>query len=164
MASPVWVFDTSALIDIKSQPRDKRDAIFAKLSQLADEGRLRMPRQVVDELARVADAVHEWAESVDSKTTTDQPTFAEVKAVLSAVPSVLDHTKEAGAEEADPYVLAQAVKLKQHHHDVRIVTQENKDVLPMAGKPSRTSLSTAAGILAIPCVPLRGFLHVEGIA
>lgn len=164
MAGPIWVFDTSALIDIKSQPRDKRDVIFAKLSQLADEGRLRMPKQVVEELKRVADAVLEWAHSVETKTTVEQPTLDDVRAVLAAVPTILDYTKESGVEEADPFVLAQALTLKQSHGDVRIVTQENKDVLPMTGKPSRTSLSTAAGILAIPSVPLRGFLHVEGIA
>lgn len=164
MAGPIWVFDTSALIDIKSQPRESREAILVRLSQLAGKGRLRMPKQVLDELKRVTDVILEWALTVESKVTSDQPTLDDVKTVLSGVPSILDSTKDAGAEEADPYVLALALTLKQTGGDVRIVTQESKDVQPMPGKPARMSLNTAAGIMAIPSVPLRGFLHVEGMS
>lgn len=60
-------------------------------------------------------------------------------------------------EEADAYVLALAVGLRRTIADVKVVTNESKDL------PNKMSMSTAAGLLAIPSVPLRGFLHAENI-
>ena len=85
------------------------------------------------------------------------PSLDDVKAVLAVVPKVLDPKKDAGVEEADAYVLALAVGLRRTIADVKVVTNESKDL------PNKMSMSTAAGLLAIPSVPLRGFLHAENI-
>lgn len=138
-------------------PREIRPKILAALTALVQSGRLRMPKQVVDELKRGKDEVLSWALTVESDSTADSPTMEEVKAVLAVVPDILDPQKDSGADEADPYVLAMAVKWKAGGDDVRLVTQETKD------KPGKTSLNTAAGMLAVPCVPLAGFIRVEGI-
>jgi hypothetical protein len=66
--------------------------------------------------------------------------------------------KESGVDEADPYVLALAVKLRLEGHDARVVVQEVKDT------PKKLSLNTACGMLGIPSVPLRGLLRAEVIA
>jgi Domain of unknown function (DUF4411) len=158
MAGPTWVFDTSSLIAIKSMPRATRPNIQAVLTALVQEGRLRMPKQVVDELRRGKDEVLDWALSVENEAVLESPTLDEVKVVLSVIPDILDPQKDSGADEADPYVLAMAVKLKASGADVRLVTQETRD------KSDKTSLNTAAGMLGIPCVPLLGFLRVEGIS
>jgi hypothetical protein len=155
MPGPVWVFDTSGLIEIKSQPREKRPLLLQRLSSLVKDGRVRMPTQVVVELQRYADWVHEWSLDVQGIACSGSPSMDDVKDVLAIVPKILDRKKDAGVDEADPYVLAMARQIKIRGDDVRIVTQETKD------KGDKMSLNTAAGILGIPSVPLTGFLHVE---
>lgn len=158
MPGPVWVFDTSALIAIKSLPREKRPGVLAALTTLVKEGRLRMPTQVVAELERYSDAVQEWAADVEAIACSGSPSLDDTKQVLSIVPKVLDPKKDSGADEADPYVLAMARQIKARGDDARIVTQETKD------NPDKMSLNTAAGILGIASVPLLGFTHFEEIA
>lgn len=155
MAQPVWVFDTSGLIEIKSLPREKRSSVMALLSQLVKDGRLRMPNQVVAELERYEDSIHEWAIGVQGIACSGSPSFEDVKEVLAIVPKILDPKKDAGTDEADPYVLALARNIKHRGDDVRVVTQETKN------SPDKMSLNTAAGVLGIPAVPLIGFMHVE---
>jgi hypothetical protein len=87
----------------------------------------------------------------------DAPSLGQVKQVLEAVPDVLDVDKDAGVEEADPYVLAMACRLLAEGKDVRIVTEEKKDT------PRKMSLSTAAGLLRLPSVPLKALLNFEKI-
>jgi len=55
MPGPIWVFDTSGLIELNGVPRAERPAILSKLTELVKEGRLRMPKQVVEELKRGSD-------------------------------------------------------------------------------------------------------------
>jgi len=157
MPGPIWVFDTSGLIELNGVPRGERPAILSKLTELAREGRLRMPKQVIDELQRGSDELVAWAKTVEAEAALGAPTFEEVQAVLAVVPDVLDPHKDSGADEADPYVLAMAVRLKATEADVRIVTQETRD------KPGKTSLRTAAGILNQVTVPFMGFRRVEGL-
>lgn len=116
-----------------------------------------MPNQVVVELERYADWVHEWSLDVQGIACSGSPSLEDVRDVLAIVPTILDPKKDAGVDEADPYVLAMARQIKSRGDDVRVVTQETKD------KGDKMSLNTAAGILGIPCVPLGGFLHVEEI-
>ena len=60
--------------------------------------------------------------------------------MLAAVPKVLDPEKDSGAEEADPYVLALAVNLRdEKKKNARIVTEGTRDL------PTKISLRTAAG-------------------
>lgn len=158
MPGPTWVFDTSALIAVKSVPKDTRPALWAAMTELVRHGRLRMPREVIDELKRGSDDVSAWAQAVEAPATKDSPSLAQVQSVLAVVPDVLDPAKDSGADEADPYVLAMAINLNAQGADVRIVTQESKD------KPGKTSLNTAAGILGLISVPLLGFMRVEGIS
>lgn len=120
------------------------------------------PRQVVDELARVADPAgpdqqYLWAKQNQLTACQNDPSLELVKAVLAVVPRVLDPDKDAGAEEADPYLLAKALDLRQAGKDARIVTEEKNDT------PRKMSLRTAAGLLGIPSVPLRAFLEFEEI-
>ena len=70
---------------------------------------------------------------------------------------MLDPDKDSGEDEADAYVLAVALKLRAAGVDARVVTQELKDT------PSKMSMSTASGVLGIPCVPLKAFLAAESI-
>jgi rRNA maturation endonuclease Nob1 len=159
----VWVFDTSSIIAVRRLQNIDKVAIFAGLTTLVDNGRLVYPMEVVEELKRTADPdapdlQYVWAkENASNATPRAKCSFDEVKEVLAVVSDVLDPNKDSGVEEADPYVLAAAVKLKDDGIDARVVTQETRDL------PTKMSISTAAGILGIPSVPLRAVLSVERI-
>jgi rRNA maturation endonuclease Nob1 len=160
----IWVIDTSSVIEIRrSVENPKRVHVFSQMGTLVNGGRLVFPKQVVHELERAADplspdAQYKWAKQNEAKATARVPSLDEVKEVLRNVPKVLDPDKDTGAEEADPYVLAIAVRLRAEGRDARIVTEEAKDI------PRKMSLRTAAGLLGVPSVPLRAFLQFEGIA
>ena len=164
LAGLVWVIDTSSICEIRrSTMVTVRGQVFEGLTALVNVDRLIYPRQVVDELERRADPADPdqqftWA-ATNSLTANDHAScdLNEVKSVLAIVPEVLDPTKDSGADEADPYVLAVALRLRNQGVDARIVTEERRDT------PSKLSLSTAAGILGIPSVPLTAFLRAENI-
>lgn len=164
MADPVWVLDTSSIIEIRrSIPNADRRGLFNRLSALVSEGRVKFPKQVVDELQRAADPDNQdpllkWTQHAAPEACPAEAAFSKVKEILAAVPEILDANKDAGADEADPYVLALATDLRAHGMDARIVTQETKD------SPRKMSLNTAAGVLGIPSVPLRGLLRAENLS
>lgn len=160
MAPPVWVVDTSAVIEIKSfLPRPQRAHVFASFTAMVAEGRLKFPLQVLkrDVEGHPPDQACAWALSVENAACDVAASYEEVKAILAIVPDVLDSMKESGADEADPYVLALAARLRAEGHDARVVVQETKDT------PKKLSLNTACGMLGIPSVPLLGLLRAEGI-
>jgi hypothetical protein len=161
-APPVWVIDTSSILEIRGIEKTLRVELYSKLTALVKAGRLKYPKQVVDELKRgspkAPDLPFKWAHDNAHIATAAGPSLEEVKAVLGITPKVLDPNKDSGGEEADAYVLALAIEIKRKTMaDVRVVTNESRDL------PSKMSMSTAAGLLAIPSVPLRGFLHAENI-
>lgn len=164
MADPVWVIDTSSLIAIKSLPHADRDRVFARLSVRVKGARLFFPREVLNELKRDSsdkrspDRPCVWALEVEGDACQHAPTLEEVKAVLAIVPDILDPAKDSGADEADPYVLALAKKLRDQGVDARVVTEEAKNYL------RKLSLNTACGMLGIPSLPLLGLLRSEGIS
>ena len=159
----VWVLDTSSIIEIRrSVAAAERASVFAGLSSLVACDRILFPKQVVDELERASDpkapdAQYLWARQHATKANSHDPSLQEVKDVLAVVPEVLDPDKDAGAEEADPYLLAVATHLRTEGKDARLVTQETKDT------PRKMSLNTACGLLGIPSVPLAAFLQFERI-
>ncbi len=137
--------------------------MYAALTALAADCRLKFPPQVLRELKRDVegyspDEACVWAMGVETTACDVVPSFEEVKAVLAVVADVLDSAKESGVDEADPYVLALAARLRADGHDARVVVQEVKDT------PRKLSLNTACGILGIPSVPLLGLLRAEAIA
>lgn len=159
----IWVIDTSSIAEIRrSIENAQKKSVFAEMDTLVGRGRLVFPKQVVAELGRAADpnspdAQYQWAKQNDAKASEHTPSLAEIKNVLGIVPTVLDPEKDTGAEEADPYVLAMALLLRSEGKDARVITQEKNDY------PRKMSLSTAAGLLGIPSVPLKAFLQFEEI-
>lgn len=164
MAEVTWVIDSSSLMDIKSKTSiDLRSRLYPRLTILAMEGKLRAPKQVLDEMRRGAQTRHrdealEWAIEHEVRLTAVETSVGEQQAVMGEVGDVVDHERDTVADDADPYVLALALKLQQQGLAVRIVTEDRRDRL------RKVSLTTAAGILGIPCVPLSGFLRAEGIS
>ena len=163
-ATVVWIIDTSSIAQVRrSIANHRKGSVFDQMGRLVQEGRLAFPAQVVEELERWADPATPdqqflWAKKYKADATQNQPTFEEVKEVLAEVPAVLDPDKDAGAEEADPYVLAMALHLRVLGRDARVVTEEVRDY------PRKMSLNTAAGLVGVPSVNLMAFLGFEKIA
>ena len=159
----IWVVDTSSVAQVRrSVENAKKKHVFQSMTALVQSGNLVFPKQLVAELGRMADpkspdAQYQWAKENESKATEHAPNLDEVQRVLAEVPTVLDADKDTGVEEADPYVLALAVQLHNQGKEVRIVTEDARDI------PTQMSLRTAAGLLGIPSVPLTAFLNFAKI-
>src|SRR5262245_39928579 len=114
----VWIIDTSSIVEIRRSVENTRKVeVYSKLTELVGQGRLLFPRQVLDELERVADQAapdqqYLWAKRNQSTGCANPPSLDSVKSVLAVVPRVLDPDKDTGAEEADPYILARAAELR----------------------------------------------------
>ena len=158
------MIDSSSLMDIKSKTsHEVRPKLYAHLTFLAAEGRVRLPREVVEEMKRGAQTRHrdealEWVLACEAQACIVEPSVEELRAIMREVGDVVDHKKDSGEDDADPYVLALAVKLQGQGLSVRIVTEDRTDRL------RKVSLTTAAGILGVPSVPLSGFMRAEGIS
>lgn len=158
----IWIIDTSSICEVRRGfTNEQKPQVFNGLTNLVSAGRLIYPSLVLEELERAAkgkapDAQYMWAKA-NSSTATSQAacSLEEAKAVLAIVPTVLDPQKDSGADEADPYILAVAVRLREDDIDARIVTEERTDT------PTKMSLNTAAGILGIPSLPLSGLAIAE---
>jgi hypothetical protein len=129
-AGIVWIIDTSSIAEIRrSVENTRRVDVFGRLTDLVNQGQLLFPRQVLDELERVADQAapdqqYLWAKRNQGTACLNAPSLDSVKAVLAVVPRVLDPDKDTGVDEADPYVLAKAADLPSDGVDGRIVTGE----------------------------------------
>lgn len=105
---PVWVIDTSSLIELKSVPNSEKSRVVERMTELVNQGRLVYPKEVLGELKRrsgPSDLPLKWARE-NQGAAVQRVRMETVRAVLSRVPDVLDSTKTSGPEEADPYVLA----------------------------------------------------------
>jgi hypothetical protein len=162
-AGRVWVIDTSSIIAVRRlQPANDAPKVFAKLTELVRAERLFFPPQVLDELEResgnlngIGDGPGDWAREVREEATKHGIPFAEVTSVvMTQVSEILDDDK--GREEADPYVLGLAVRLRGQGHEVTVITEEHRD------RDSKMSMGTAAGLLGLASVPLRAFVLRRG--
>lgn len=157
---PIWIVDTSALVNFKTLigVSDQWDA-FKLLEQLVEQGRIAMPRQVVNEASEIAhpDLPGAWAPGVRSRLRYPLDVdYEHLQQVMREAGDVVDPSKS--SEDADPYVLAQAVQLRGGGLDVVVVTDDTVDRMPI-----RISLTTACGRLGVPHVGSRAFLTSCGI-
>ena len=143
-AGPVWIVDTSALINFKTLigVSDQWDA-FKLLEQLVEQGQIAMPRQVVNEASEIAhpDLPGAWAPGVRSRLRYPLDVdYEHIQRVMREAGDVVDPNKS--SEDADPYVLAQAVQLQAQGLEVVVVTDDDVDRMPI--KISLTPILAAA--------------------
>lgn len=165
----VWVIDTGSVIQLRREvPKAVRAQVTAELDKRVAAGSLVYPPEVLEELERAADTVAKsgspdipfaWAKKNASTANAHGRMYEGARAVLTRVPNLIDEQKVSvgGMDEADPYVVALAVKLKGDGHDVTIITED------INTKPKKMALADAAGVFLIPCVRMRTFLITEGI-
>ncbi|MBU6482962.1 MAG: DUF4411 family protein [Nitrospirae bacterium] len=162
MPDEIAVKDTSSIIQVRRiVARADQPSVFEKLTSLVTTGKLAFPKEVLKELERWAnpetqDFPLEWARSNAPLASVHSVPLETVRAVLAEVPEILDPDKD-GVEEADPYVLALAMRLQNEGYQVTILTEERKD------RPDKMSMNTACGVLRIPCLPVETFLSRNGI-
>ncbi len=110
------------------------------------------PPQVLKELLRVGpDVAHKWAKKNETKATRYGPLYNSITPILARVPNLIDHTKS-GEDQADPYIIAVGIALRNEGHAVTIITNDTTN------KPLHTALSSAAGLFGFPSVPMALFL------
>jgi hypothetical protein len=87
----------------------------------------------------------------------DHDVYGEAREVLGQVPDLLDVAKTTTTDEADPYVVGLALKLKREGNQVIVITEETKD------SPVKTSMRSACGVMGLPTISMRVFLSRKGI-
>ena len=146
----IYIFDTSAIADIfeRYYPSDVFPSIGQLFENVANEGRIVVPRDVYDELAGAAYCG--WLDSLE--------VVQDIEEVLSD--ALLDVMKDVGRKMvdprdqkngADPIVLAYAVA-----SDSEVVTGEVR-------QPSATwmKLPDACDARRVPCHDVLGFFRAE---
>jgi hypothetical protein len=157
---PVWVLDTSALIEFKVLVAiaDQWQA-FAQLSNLVDLARIAVPRQVIIEVAEVAhpDVPGAWAIAMRSRLRHPLDVeFEFIQRVMREAGDVVDAAST--KDEADPYVVALALQLTAIGQRSVVVTEDKIDHGPI-----RISLASACVALEVEWTDSRTFLTTVGI-
>ena len=164
MPDDVSVIDTSSILQVRRIiARQEQQSVYDKLTVLVQGDSLFFPKEVVVELERWSnpdpsstDLPLEWVKVNSHKAAKHGVPFDALKLVLEQVQEVHDPDK-LGVEEADPYVLALAIHLQQQGKQVMVLTEERKD------RPDKISMTTACGVLRLPCLPVHMFLRINGI-
>lgn len=156
----IWVIDTSSLINVKELIRPgRRQEVLTKFSHLCDQGRLVFPQEVVDELKNGAktgrpDPPLTWAKENKRLGCRFGRCYAELSIVMNDPIAQLtpDPDQTAGEDDADPHVLATALKVASLGGHPIVVTQESRKV------PPQVPLNVAAGSLGLPSINLYALL------
>jgi predicted nucleic acid-binding protein len=165
----IWVIDTASIIELRrGVPTRVLHTVLVELDTRAIDGAIVYPPEVIEELERGSapikkkerpDLPFEWAKRHEALATRHGRLYSEAREILRRVPGLVDHTRVAvgNVDEADPYVVALAVRLKADGHEVRVITED------FNSKPRKMALADAAGVFLVPCVTMRTFLVTEGI-
>ncbi len=163
----LWVVDTSSLARIRhlrgGLGATGEKNIFKYLSELVEDGILVYPAQVAEELSQYGDPgkyqPREWAKKHRRKATRYGPLFEIVDELMGnpQIRTVNDPEKGEGTDEADPHVLALALRLEREGHEVTVLTEERTD------RPTKLSINTACGLLRIVCLPIEAFLVQQDV-
>ena len=156
----VWVIDTSSLIHVKELIHpNHRQAVLASLTQLCDENRLLYPQEVLDELKNGAkrgrpDPPLTWAKLNKRKGCRLGRCYKQLAVVMNDQVASLtaDPDQTSGEDDADPHVLATALKVLELGSSPVVVTQESRKA------PPQVPLNVAAGSLGLPSINLYALL------
>lgn len=163
MPQEIWIVDTSAVAQVRRLvPVEQRKNVFARLSEQVESGQLSFPRQIFDELERGKlkndhDHVWSWVKETLPHCAKHEPLHEFVAEAFKVpqVQRVLDPDKD--HEEADPYVLALALKFRASDHPVGVITEDRRS------RPTKLSLSDACGLLRIVSMSMEPYLEQQGI-
>ncbi len=104
----IYCIDTSSIIEAwtRAYPRDHFPSVWERIERLIVDGRLRAPREVLDELERQEDGAHQWAKAQSGLVVPLNPEHAaEVQRIQEDFPY---YNTEVGFSAGDPWVIALA--------------------------------------------------------
>lgn len=138
----MYCIDTSSLIHAwrRDYPPDIFGGVWERLNHLAENGELIAPEEVLLELARGGDELHNWAQQRKGMFLSPvSEVQALVQQYINSYPSFLPHSSVDGVW-ADPYVVALA-----QHRGLSVVTGEV--LVPENSKRLRIpNICVAAGV------------------
>lgn len=157
----IWILDSNCLIDMKVMISGADQwAAFRRLEDGVVAGEIALARQVIRELATVAhpDVPGVWAQGVRSLLVhpLDCGNDHLISVMSSPAAAVVDGSKD--KDEADPYVIALALRLAAEGLAATVVTGDHVDRLPI-----KIAMTTACGYLDVPVAEPGEFLDAYGI-
>jgi Domain of unknown function (DUF4411) len=117
-----YSIDTSALIHgwVRAYPPDVMPALWDRLDRLIADGRLLASKEVLLELEKKADDLHNWCKERDAMfVEIDDAIQIHMATVMGTYPKLVDTAK--GKSGADPFVVALAMA---HNPTLTVVTEE----------------------------------------
>lgn len=160
-ARRVAVLDTSAIVEAKRAIAAERQwEFFERLKELVVDGQIYFPKDVPDELRqeRHHDTPETWALNVYANMDlTYEPGVDAVAEVMQRAGNVVE--KDAEGEQADPYVLAQALEFRRRGLDLDIVVVTEDRVNRM---PIKIDMATACEQLGIASITLEEYMAEIG--
>lgn len=164
-ANEKFVIDTCSILDIKRRlPHSHRKPVYAKLTDFVGDKIIYFPDEVYKELKdgtthEDSDQAFAWVKANRAIATSYGDLTADVATLLVEKPLVakIVDPEKVSVIEADPYILALALKIKSEGGSPIVITEEAKS------SPIKMALSQACGILRIPSIGIINFLNQEGI-
>jgi hypothetical protein len=150
----IYCIDTSALIWAmkRTYPMDIAPAFWAKFSEAVKNGQIISTEAVLDEISKTDDDLYAWAKSQDGLfISISDDVAAQMPVVMKSCPNLIDPKRK--RDEADPYVIAQAVVSR-----AVVVTQEN----PHGVNNAQINIPDACKILDLKSVNLLGMIRALG--
>jgi hypothetical protein len=123
----VYCIDTSSLLNLKAwRPFKRYREVWEKLDALIRQERLFAPKQVLEEIQGVDDALLKWARRRKRKffRRTSRELVDRVQKIVKRFPALVDANQP--TKEADPFVVALALEQKNKTlgEEVYVVTEE----------------------------------------
>jgi hypothetical protein len=155
MAQPaIYSIDTSALVHgwRRAYPPKRFSALWAKIDELIEQGRLVASIEVLHELEKKDDDVFAWAK--ERKATLfreiDEDVQGAVVFLMQTYPKLVDTGK--GKSGGDPFVIAQAMAANPRHV---VVTQE------AGGSNERPKIPFVCQAEGVECIDLLSLIEAE---
>jgi hypothetical protein len=147
-----WCFDTSALIEpwVRLYPQDMFEPVWSKLQELAEEGLIVAPQDVLLELERQKDDLHEWAVQRQMFLEPDRQVLESFKDIVNRHPGFMKTGSTKSG--ADPFVVALA-----EVHGLQVVTYETR-----AKKDAAPKMPDVCDRRGVKCVSLVDVLRETG--
>ncbi|WP_213573258.1 DUF4411 family protein [Rhodococcus sp. USK13] len=104
-----YLVDTNVIVLMKRYtPRDLHPSLWQAVEALVSDGRLMIPREVLEELDRVEDELAPWAKRMDGFV--DEPTLEDIQ-IVADISAAHPGWVVGQQNGADPWVVAQAYRL-----------------------------------------------------
>jgi hypothetical protein len=153
-----YVVDAPALVSVPLQAPDPAD-VFTSMVEFVKNNELCYANEVVDELGRTARGEQPlmWAQACAGNRCNRGAAYNYAEWVGHDFPDIVDTTARDTQESAAPYVVAQALELRDAGLEVTVVTED------VHRKPTRASVREACEHFELRCITLGEFLAETGL-